>query len=347
MNDNRGVLFGNKFAVYMAWPFVTSRSGAIVRYTSAMVKEIQRDAAKKVVSEKTILESVYWGLGQLESCPESMLLDIAGTLKEVFYFDSSTEMTVQVGAGQLPRELLKFWKNIGINRINIKIYHPYMLVSPLKTIASFFKNSACELEIYLTAATVAAWKAWARAYLDAPLVHISFGVTGSLSSAGLADWYYWLKDLLESRGFMQYETYRFAIPGFQSRYMQHLGARRPYRGFGVGAATCDGRIQFQNSENMMYYISESENAAYAPVAKSEGAERYTIFLEHLLLGLRSRDGVFLPLLAECLDNEQRNRLQKKIEIFIKHNLLSLCSERVVLTRSGLVHEYEIVKKLSV
>ncbi len=72
--------------------------------------------------------------------------------------------------------------------------------------------------------------------------------------------YQWTTKVLEEHGFMQYEVSNFARLGFESRHNSMYWKRLPYKGFGMGACSFDGRSRFQTEKNLMNYLTIVEAA---------------------------------------------------------------------------------------
>lgn len=134
------------------------------------------------------------------------------------------------------------------------------------------------------------------------------------------------RDLLEAAGYFQYEVSNFAPPGQESRHNCAYWRQKSYLGVGAGAAgtlyrwspqgELLGGLRYTNTSNLEEYIgfwkgvelrevgSGGRPLLEAMPAQREKLDRDTLAFEHLMLGLRMREGV------DC--GEYRRRFGKEL-----------------------------------
>lgn len=108
----------------------------------------------------------------------------------------------------------------------------------------------------------------------------------------------WLfgRDLLEKKGFFQYEISNFAKKGFESRHNLSYWTLCDYLGAGAGATGTVGEKRFTNTRDTAKYIAFWKNAAPDTPAKNIPGEREildfeTREFEFLMMGLRTLRGI--------------------------------------------------------
>ncbi len=108
----------------------------------------------------------------------------------------------------------------------------------------------------------------------------------------------WLfgRDLLEKKGFFQYEISNFAKKGFESRHNLSYWTLCDYLGAGAGATGTVGAKRFTNTRDIAKYIAFWKKASTDTPAKDIPGEREildfeTREFEFLMMGLRTLRGI--------------------------------------------------------
>ena len=126
-----GYFFQDLKYVYIHWPFcpykchycdfvaIASHEQFMERYHNALKQEIF--SSKDRFSQKQILKTIYFGGGTPSTYPLPLLLDMFDTLKNIFLFDTTTEITLEVNPGTVTQDALKVWRQVGINRLSIGV----------------------------------------------------------------------------------------------------------------------------------------------------------------------------------------------------------------------------------
>ena len=111
------------------------------------------------------------------------------------------------------------------------------------------------------------------------------------------------KGILSEYGFRRYEISNYAKPGFESRHNLRYWQRRPYLGFGLGAASLFGHRRWRNTRSLETYLSVL--AEELPGSDPRALERDVEILseraemeEFMFLGLRMDRGISETAFAE-------------------------------------------------
>jgi oxygen-independent coproporphyrinogen-3 oxidase len=158
--------------------------------------------------------------------------------------------------------------------------------------------------------------------------------------------YYLTVERLRQAGFDQYELSNFARPGFESRHNQAYWERRPYRGFGVGACSFDGLLRFQNEKNLLKYFKSMEQGCTA-FNFVESLSVQQIWLEKIMLGMRSAKGVSVAELQQHLVGAELEKFNQQLDLLQAAEFIVVQQGRLYLTPKGLSIENEVVVRLSV
>lgn len=135
---------------------------------------------------------------------------------------------------------------------------------------------------------------------------------------------------LESLGILRYEISNFARPGHESLHNLKYWRLEPYVGFGADAHSFDGCQRRANVETPAEYIDCWRRGG--PPEREVVAANLTE--ERLLVGLRLRDGVFLPA-AEW------KKLGGTLQPFLENGLVEREDDRLRLTPRGILLSNEV------
>lgn len=370
-------------SVYIHWPFcpykchfcpfvaIAGHDQYMGQYHTALKNEIRYFGAH--AADKHALDTIFLGGGTPSTYPDDLLLDMFGTLEDVFLCKEVQEITIEVNPGTVRPEQLAIWKQAGINRLSIGVQalkdsalhtlnrkQSYQDVSWLISNASKeFSNISVDLIVGLPDVTMKEWHEMIKVIVTWPISHISiyfltvhedtplyFKVqTNKLAlplESHVVDAYLWSIEQLAQHGFEQYEISNFAKPGFQSKHNRMYWERKPFRGFGLGAWSFDGMHRFQNQKNLMNYIATSSEQKHF----SEELTAEQEHLEKIMLGLRQRTGVHIDDLCREKNKQHVTRFNEVINECIVNGYIHQNNDRIWLTPRGFTLHQSIVTQLS-
>jgi len=377
--DTRSIYIHWPFCPYRCHfcPFVAlaSHDHFMARYHHTLMKEV--DLFLQMIEPDAPLESVFFGGGTPSTYPSPLLLDMSDKLKGKFDITVDTEVTIEVNPGTVEKKQLLFWKELGINRISIgvqslndsvlKKLNRLHKAQDVKRLIGWsegvFGNISVDLILGLPGVTQAEWKQLVQEVVTWPLQHVSIyfltvhedtRLFFDLQRKKIAlptddvfiDLYHWSVIFLEENGFERYETSNFARSGYQCKHNNVYWDRRPYKGFGLGACSFDGKSRFQNKKNLMSYLEGGKNGA-AFVESSEMLTEDQVRMEKIMLGLRRSSGVSVRELFDDVAEEKKRVLKQEIERFKAAGYLEERFGKLLLTPQAFVVQNEIAVKLSV
>ena len=356
-------------------PFVAlaSQDHFMDQYHDALMKEIEAFAL--TLDQKLTLDTIFIGGGTPSTYPDSLLLDMFAKLKEKFDMSENTEVTIEVNPGTVRKEQPALWRKLGINRVSIgvqslndrvlkklnRLQSAQDVRTLLPQVGVVFKNISIDLILGLPGVTSEEWKELLKEVVTWPLQHLSIYFlmvhentrlyfdlqmkkTSLPADDSIIDLYHWSVRFLKRHGFDQYETSNFSRPGYECRHNIGYWERKPYKGFGLGACSFDGKNRFENIKNLTDYLQQSGTNASAIV---ETLTKEQVYLEKVMLGLRRSQGVLVAELFDGLTKDQENRLIKNIQWLKEGNYLQEQSGRIFLTPVGLVVQNEVSVRLSI
>ncbi len=350
------------------------------QYHSALCNEIRLVIAQRPWMRGAVIETIFLGGGTPSLYPLPLLQELFSLLNEVFDLSAVKEVSLEVNPGGQTDEHFAVWQSVGITRLSVgvQVLDDAVLARlnrPQKTaeVMAFFEkaprfisNLSADCIIGLPGVDHAKWQATVEATLNWPLKHMSLyfltihentplyhGVkAGTITipqDEQVLSQYSWTVDRYAAAGFAQYEISNFAIPGFESKHNQGYWQRVPYYGFGLGAASFDGRYRCANKKKLTQYLKYFSLPTVDPVGFYGSCEQLTHeqeVLEALMLGLRQREGVGLHhvvYLCPLFQNKKFNEIQKEL---VDDGYLEVTLSHMRLTRKGQIFENEIVLKLS-
>ncbi len=342
-------------------------------YHAALVKEIETYISSQ--SNLVPLKTVFFGGGTPSTYPPHLLTRTIELLTSSFGFDQEYEMTIEVNPGTVSQEKLECWKRLGINRLSIGVQslndevlqklnrhqRASDVFALLDAATPLFNNLSVDLIVGLPGVSPSQWKQMIETVVAWPIKHVSmyfltvhedtqlyFGVQQKKvhlpADDEVVDLYYWTIEKFAQHGIRHYEISNFARPGWESRHNTVYWQRKPYKAFGLGACSFDGRSRFQNEKNLLKYMNGIRNNDSITLFTETLSEKQA-WLERLMLGLRQLKGVLVPEVLESLSDEEKKEFFNRIDELVSARLMTYANERIALTPAGLSVANEIVVKL--
>lgn len=233
--------------------------------------------------------TVYFGGGTPSFVAAEWIQKVLAALGEKFHFDprdDALEKTIEVNPASALEPKLRAYRAMGFNRLSIGcqaaqdrllaiLGRPHTFADFLATydhaVEAGFTNISADLMAGLPGQSLADMDDSLEAILDLPAIrHLSAyslivepgtpfarrQARGELALPGEDTeraMVHRIKERTKGRGMVQYEISNYAYPGFESRHNTGYWIMTPYRGFGLGAASFDGRARWQNTADLAGY----------------------------------------------------------------------------------------------
>ena len=356
-------------------PFVAlaGHDNFMSEYHRVLLQEIEQFA--RAHKGNTPIQTVFFGGGTPSTYPIELFSEMFEKLHAFFIFAQDAEISLEVNPGTVTEEKLTTWKECGVNRLSIGVQSlnsqalkklnrhqsaadVFFLLQKAQTL---FNTISVDIIIGLPEVTQQDWQELITTLVTWPIQHVSmyfltvhedtqlyFGVQQQKvllpCEEATLDLYYWTIEQFRLHGLYQYEVSNFARPGYQSRHNSAYWQRKPYKGFGLGACSFDGKARFQNQKNLMRYLELGKE--FEQYYFSEELTDKQAWLETLMLGLRQTQGVPLAWLTQTINNCAQKQLFEMIEILKAEQLMIQQGHQLRLTLRGLAVVNEIILKLS-
>ncbi len=184
-------------SLYIHWPFcpykchfcpfvaLAGHDAFMERYHKALSAEIERYAREHKSSQP--LQTLFFGGGTPSTYPPHLLLDMFGTLNNVFTFASDAEISLEVNPGTVTQEKIETWKHVGINRLSIGVQslndgvlkrlnrHQSLadVISLFEMATPLFDNISVDMILGLPDVSVQEWKDSLLKIVQWPIKHLS------------------------------------------------------------------------------------------------------------------------------------------------------------------------------
>ena len=113
-----------------------------------------------------------------------------------------------------------------------------------------------------------------------------------------------LCERLRQAGYHHYEISNFALPGFEAVHNSAYWKHSPYIGLGPGAHSFKSDVRQWNEGNIGLYLKAAETGDFSIVQGCEELTQEQLIMEHIMLGLRTSEGVKEDFLRANCDKSQ-------------------------------------------
>ena len=374
-------------SLYIHWPFCPYKCSFcpfvafsgwdrfMDEYHKALMLELK--LYKLQLETKQQIDTIYIGGGTPSTWPDKLLLDTFATLKDMFDFDSISEITIEANPGTVRKEQLDLWRQMGITRLSIGVQslddaaleklNRHQKADDVRKLMRWadgkFNSLSIDLIVGLPGITAEQWKQQVREIMTFPIQHISMYFLSIHEGTGLyfklerkneilpaddetVDLYYWTLDVFAQHGFRQYEVSSFSKPGYESQHNQAYWDRKLYKGIGVGAWSYDGEFRFQNEKQLMRYI-DGINKEKSALSYKEKVTKDQARFEVIMLGLRKMKGVTIAQAIDGLSEEKKKKFFDNVAMLKEEKFIEEKEGKLFLAKTALSIENEIAVKLAV
>lgn len=363
--------------VYLHIPFCKSRcsycdfatdvfrsSDAVERYVTALCDEIAGSTGETIE-----VDTIYFGGGTPSLLLSEQLQRILAQVNGYFDVSKNVEITMEMNPATVTAETLAAYRDLGVNRASFGVQT--FNERDLKLLArghdandarntfkllhdAGFENISFDLIAGLPGQSLDDWKRNLDEAVSMQPVHLSLYLLEIHEGTPLAEqlragrrpmpdpeiaaeMYELMIDTLEGAGYEQYEISNFAKPGFESRHNTKYWRLDPVYGFGVSAHSFDGFQRYSNERDTARYVQRIEEYSVAEVTR----ERIDAASEFVFLGLRLNEGIDLAEYERRFGHGLVARYTREIDDLIVKGLIELGSDRMRLTRQGMLFSNEV------
>lgn len=322
------------------------------------------------------LRTIYMGGGTPSLYSLDKLTQTYQHLAQQFNCSGLIESVIEANPADITEEKLDGWRECGINRISIGVQalnddillklnrrqRISDVMQAMQCVPKYFNNISIDLILGLPGITPEAWTQTLHRVVTWPITHLSIYFLMVHEKTPL---YFKVKEgemilprdetfitmyeemvaLLAQHGFEQYEISNFARKGYESAHNMAYWQRKPYRGFGLGAASFNGETRFTNDNNLSRYLEAYRSSATESCHTIDQLDPQSAFVEKLMLGLRQRSGIHLHDVLYLLQPAQRTEFLSQLDKLKNAHLIEQNGLVITLTQRGMALENEVVLQL--
>lgn len=335
----------------------------VKKYTDALKKEI-----KYRLKPNEKIDTIYIGGGTPSSIDSTYVKEILEEIYGIIGQDKTREVTIEVNPGTLTIENVNDYKEAKINRISLGLqetddellktigrihnYEQFLFAYNMLKEAGF-KNINVDLMLGLPKQKIQNLENSIEKISKLKPKHISIyslileegtkleelinNKTLKLPSDTTERKMYWkVKELLEKKGYMQYEISNFAKAGYESKHNMNCWKQHEYYGFGLAAHSYINNIRYSNTENLDEYIENIENNEYNKIRQTNEIQtKESKMQEYMMLKLRTIEGVQIQEYKRIFQENPLFIFKEKIENLANKNLIEVDGDNIKLTNKGL------------
>ena len=334
-----------------------------------------------VSKPEVVTDTLYFGGGTPSVLTRNQIEALYRQACRLFAISPDSEITMEVNPGTVSSDHLAFFKQIGINRINIgiqsftadtltflgRIHSPRQATRAVDDArAAGFVNIGLDLIFGIPGQTRAAWRADLEAALALAPEHLacymlSFesgtllhkqmqtGTFTPLPENRLADLFRDAQQILGMAGYEQYEISNYAKISqdetcWRSRHNQKYWSFDPYTGLGPAAHSYRPPSRYWNVRDLRNYL-KALSRNQLPLENSEKTTLEQQMTEAIFLGLRTIDGIDPVQFKQNFSLDFDQAFADSLQIFCKDLLMVQNKGRYALTPKGMLFHESIASRL--
>ena len=357
--------------MYCDFYSIADQNDQIPSFIEALIKEIN---ISKRPQDDIIFDTVFIGGGTPSLIDAKFLEKIISTLDKKFDLSNINEFTIEANPGEAPKERLRDFLSLGINRLSIGVQslHPHLLSfltrihDARQVFTTFdnarsvgFENISCDLIYSIPGQTWSMWEKDLRKIISLQPNHISAYTLTVEKGTNLFDlvrnhkvkmptddrtgkWFLDTHEILEQSGYPGYEISNFSSANMQCKHNLHYWRIDPYVAFGPSAHGFDGQKRWNNTRSLNNYFQKIKSNE-KPVSTIEDLSDLDLVNEALGFGLRMKEGFSISLIP----NQYLKIFHKKYKKIKKEypKLIYDKEKRIFLTIKGMLLSDQIIPDL--
>jgi len=347
--------------IYCDFYSVADQDERIEQFVCTLIHEIR---TCPVVTTKWTFDTIFIGGGTPSLLYAHQMEKIFTALNNKYDLSNIIEFTIEANPGEAPKEKLKDFFSLGINRLSIGVqsFKPEVLkfLSRIHSIEDIFrtfqsardagfKNINCDLIYNIPSQSLEDWQNDLDTLIKLNPEHISaysltvekntklFDLVKNKSILMPVDeLHQHFNDItystLQNNNYMQYEISNYSKSNRECLHNLHYWKNDHYLGFGPSAHSYDGEKRWNNFSNLGRYISLIDNNK-SSIEKSEILSETDKINEIVGFGLRMTKGFAISQIPPHLEPQFQKQLKQAKIKFPK--MIIEKTNRIKLSKTGL------------
>lgn len=352
-----------KKCLYCDFPSYGGCESIFDDYVNSLINEIRE--TKESFSDYNI-KSIFLGGGTPSILPPKLTGKIMDTVFNCFNIDNNCEITTEANPKTVDEFKLREYKAMDINRISfgVQAWQNNILKSlgRIHTIDDFIKNIAqardigfkninADIMFALPNQNLYDWEETLEKIIKLNPTHISaysliiedntvFGKMYDQGGLKPCDeeldrkMYYMAKEMLNDKGYNQYEISNFAKEGFECYHNKVYWRCDEYIGYGLGSHSYFNGKRFNNTYDIEKYIGSK--GKYSVIKENiEKLKIEDMYAEFMFMGLRMTKGIEKQRFFERFNKSVFDVYGNEIKHLKELNLINETDTNIMLTEKGI------------
>ncbi len=332
-------------------------------FLSALHREIL--ISQDFIANSETIDTIYFGGGTPSLLKKEELKTIILLIRQQFTLNNQVEITLEANPDDINDSIVSDWIDMGINRLSVGIQsfseaelkwmnRAHNATESLKSI-DIIRNAGIEnfsVDLIFGSPLLSddELKQNATILIEKNIPHIScYALTvepkttlhhlvktnqsAPIDAEKQARQFLILSDLLESAGYEHYEISNYAKPDMRSKHNSSYWKGKPYHGFGPSAHSYNGKNKRRwNIANNALYIDQiiKETTFFEEEILTESQQ----INEHIMISIRTAEGIHLETVEQKFGRENSNTLLKKCAELIESKKINIKNNIITLTKEG-------------
>ena len=357
--------------MYCDFYSIADREDSIPKFIEAIIKEIEQ--CEIDVSE-WMFDTIFIGGGTPSLIQEHHMDSILSCLNKKYDLSNLKELTIEANPGEAPKERLKTFNTMGINRISIGVqsFQPELLKFLTRihdrdqifetydnARSAGFNNINCDLIYSIPGQIWSHWNNDLDTIIRMDPEHISAYTLTAEKGTDLfsmlsnntismpskdqeSDWFTRTHAILSKNGYEAYEVSNFSKPGFECIHNLHYWNIEPYLAFGPSAHGYDGKYRWNNARSLDQYI-ERVMSGNSPMSMKEEITLLDYTNEKIGFGMRMIKGIDL----DMIPNEFQKKFKNNIKIIEQRypNHIQVSDKNFTFTQKGMLFADQLIPEI--
>jgi len=354
--------------MYCDFYSITDRENSIPKFIEAITQEIQQC---EIDVSKWTFDTIFIGGGTPSLLEANSIELLLSRLHDKYDLANIKEITIEANPGEAPKDRLKAFKEMGINRISIGVqsFKPDLLkfLTRIHDQSQIFEtydnarnagfeNINCDLIYSIPGQTWTDWSEDLNTINTMNPEHISaYTLTAekgtelfSMVSQNVitmpnkrqeSNWFLKTHEFLSNNGYAAYEVSNFSKPGYECIHNLHYWNIEPYLAFGPSAHGYDGQSRWNNARSLDLYI-DKVLAGESAISMEEKVSLTDRLNEKIGFGIRMTKGIDI----KDIPNKYQNLFKRNIKDLKQKypNCINIEDSNIFLTSKGMLFADEII-----
>ena len=333
------------------------------QYVDALIKEIK---SYENNIKGYIVDSIFIGGGTPSYLNHENIGLILDEIRNTFILEDDVEISLEANPNSITSDKVLNYKKYGINRMSVgiqsldrnilktigRLHDSKEALDAIETIKKAgIDNINADIMFNIPGQDTDSLKDTLEQIISSDVKHISFYSLKLEEDTPLykmeakklvempdedseRDMYYEGRELMEARGYIQYEISNFSKPNYECRHNIKYWTGGEYIGFGPFAHSCFEDKRYNNISDIKYYCENiKEPDKFRRLNEVLGKE--SKMFEYIMLRLRMNSGIIIEDFNREFEKDFMSIYKNQIKNLLEYQLIDINNGRLKLTKKGM------------